>query len=294
MKKSIAIWGSAVIFFLLIIFFITINALAFTINSPDQNVTEYFTKLNIDCEIHRTEFDNHTIRYVETGIKKDSSTLIFFLHGAPGSWDAFKSYLADYDLTQQFTLVSMDRLGYGGSSLGISEQNLEVHAESAIQVIEKYHTSNVIIVSHSYGSAISAVIAAKRPDLIKSLVMCSPVIDPESEPVKWYAQMANWNLFRAILPHYVNVATDEKLSHVQALKDINQIWQDVICPVTIYHGKKDILAPFKGNVEFGQSHLPNGALTLITEEKGGHLLIWTKGATFKNIILDQYNKLQQI
>lgn len=291
MKSTIIKWGMISILTLLVLFLLIINFLSVSLNSPDYAIEAYFEDLNVNYQIHRIPFKDKTLRYVETGLQSDSVPLLFFIHGAPGTWDAFKEYLADYDLNQNFRLISMDRLGYGGSEKGQSETDLEIHADAANQILKKYRSSKTIIVSHSYGSPISVIMATKEPTLIDGLVMCSPVNDPESEPLKWYSYLANLNVSRLVLPDFIDVASDEKMSHRNSLEKVMRFWKEVQCPVLQYHGKKDNLAPFKGNVDHSMQHFQKNKLTIIPEEKGAHLLIWFKSATFKNIILNFYENL---
>src|SRR4030095_2076296 len=61
---------------------------------------------------------NHEMFYAETG--SDTNQLVLFVHGAPGSWDAFMKYLGDTALMHRAHLVSVDRPGYGKSGFGKS------------------------------------------------------------------------------------------------------------------------------------------------------------------------------
>jgi pimeloyl-ACP methyl ester carboxylesterase len=45
-------------------------------------------------------FDGHNLHYIETG-NAQKPTLIF-LHGSPGSWNAFKEYLQDTTLLKKY------------------------------------------------------------------------------------------------------------------------------------------------------------------------------------------------
>jgi pimeloyl-ACP methyl ester carboxylesterase len=43
---------------------------------------------------------------------------LFFVHGSPRSWDAYKQFLEDSDLLKKFRIVSIDRPGFGYSQFG--------------------------------------------------------------------------------------------------------------------------------------------------------------------------------
>ena len=57
-----------------------------------------------------------TIHYVEVGHQNRSPVL--FLHGTPGSWSAFGTYLSDPHLAGSLNMVAVDRPGFGHSDYG--------------------------------------------------------------------------------------------------------------------------------------------------------------------------------
>ena len=291
MIKSILKWGFVLILFIAIIAVATINVFSYKLNAPDHILENYFESLGTPATIKRINFEGKTLRYVESGLQEDWAPIIFFIHGAPGTLDAFKEFLADYDLNHKARLIAMDRLGYGGSDFGNPETSIVTHAQTAELILDRYESSNTIIVSHSYGSPVSAALAARRPELVDGLLMISPVNDPISEPVEWYAYLANLKVFRWLLPGFVDVATTEKMSHKTALMEIVPLFSEITCPVVHYHGTNDELAPYNGNIEFSKNNIDPLNLRIIEEESGGHLLIWSRGATIKNMIFDLLNQI---
>ena len=51
---------------------------------------------------------------------------LLFVHGTPGSWDAFKAYLKNKELLQYYRIISIDRPGFGysdfGNAMNLTEQ----------------------------------------------------------------------------------------------------------------------------------------------------------------------------
>ena len=80
--------------------------------------------------------EEYTIHYIETG-NKNASTL-FFVHGSPGSWDAYKDYLKDSLLLPKYRLIAIDRIGFGYSNFG-EAANLATQAH----ILEKFVNLNV-------------------------------------------------------------------------------------------------------------------------------------------------------
>ncbi|WP_460996415.1 alpha/beta fold hydrolase [Spirosoma harenae] len=56
-----------------------------------------------------------TGRYVSIGAA-DKPTLVF-VHGSPGSWNAFASYLKDSLFLEHYRMVSLDRPGFEDSEI---------------------------------------------------------------------------------------------------------------------------------------------------------------------------------
>ncbi len=56
------------------------------------------------------------LHYVQTG--NDSFPTLLFVHGTPGSWDAFQNYLKNSGLLQHYRIISIDRPGFGYSDFG--------------------------------------------------------------------------------------------------------------------------------------------------------------------------------
>jgi len=268
---------------------ISINALGPFFNSTDFAINKFFQTLQTEYTIHRIDFKDKQIRFVETGLVADDSPLILFIHGAPGNWDAFKSYLADYDLRKKAKLISMDRIGYGDSSLGESEIDIAIHAESALNIIQQYNPSKVIVVGHSYGGPVAGKLAADHPDLISGIFMIAPLIDPYNEPVAWYAKISNTRLFRILLPAFCDVATDEKMAHAESLKNIEKDWKKIKSLTMHYHGELDNLAPFEENVNFSKNNIPSEWLTVIEDQDAGHLVVWNKAASIKKLLIELFN-----
>ncbi len=286
MFKSILIWGSLICLVLFILFISIINILAHRLNSPDYAIKAYFNNLKMPYQINRINFDSTTtLRYIKTGAKKQEAPLLFFIHGAPGTWGAFKGFLADYDLNKSYKMISMDRIGYGGSDFGNSETNISVHAEAAAQIIRKHPSSKVIIIGHSYGAPIAGKLAVDYPELVDGIIMVAPLNDPKSEPMPIYSKIANLKISRWLLPKFINVASDEKQYHSLSLKAIESDWENLTVPTMHIHGKKDGLAPFDENIRFSKKHIPADLLILKEEESMGHMIPWMNAAFLKNQIL---------
>lgn len=275
-----------VFFVLIVIFVVSLNVFAYAFKGPDSALESYFNDLNTEFEIKRIPFRSDEIRFVQTGLKTDTVALLLFIHGAPGNLDNFKAYLADFDLKSSFKLISMDRPGYGGSMTTDDITDLSVQAEAAARVLELFNNKIKIVISHSYGGPVSGKLAADYPHLVDGLIMCAPLNDPQSEPMHWYSRLADLNLVRMMMPSFVEVATDEKITHSEELKKIEEDWQKIQIPVMHIHGKRDGLAPFEENIVFSRKNINEEYLMIEQKSDMGHLLIWMKAGFIKNKILE--------
>ncbi|WP_395333855.1 alpha/beta fold hydrolase [Novosphingobium sp. BL-8H] len=125
------------------------------------------------------------------GADRDNPILLF-IHGGPGAVEmpiawAFQRPWEDY-----FTVVQWDQRGAGRSyPLNDPEAlaptlTLDRYRDDAIELIEwlqkRYGKRKVVVLGHSWGSAVGMAVAAKRPDLLHAYVGLGQIIDfKESE-----------------------------------------------------------------------------------------------------------------
>lgn len=75
-----------------------------------------------------------------------------------------------------YRTISYDRSGLGLSPAA-TERNLEALVADLEQVVQTYAPQGAIIVGHSYGGILARTLTARRPQLVKALVL----VDPSSE-----------------------------------------------------------------------------------------------------------------
>lgn len=75
-----------------------------------------------------------------------------------------------------YRTISYDRSGLGLSPAA-TERNLEALVADLEQVVQTYAPQGAIIVGHSYGGILARSLTARRPQLVKALVL----VDPSSE-----------------------------------------------------------------------------------------------------------------
>ena len=128
--------------------------------------------------------DGVNIHYVKIG--NDNLPTLFFIHGSPGSWDAFKQYMEDTELLAKFRIISIDRPGFGYSNFGQAE-DLKNNSKIIYGVIQKEENKKPLhLIGHSIGGPVVMQLAQDHPENYASLTILAGSISPYDEPKeKW-------------------------------------------------------------------------------------------------------------
>jgi pimeloyl-ACP methyl ester carboxylesterase len=252
-----------------------------------MNDRKLYQKLNSRQDrvvIQYLQEGNHRIRYVDVG--DPEKRMILFIHGAPGSLEAFMGFLRDPDLRQNLRMMAVDRPGYGHSDPGNPITSLKIQATLIQPLLDlNRHRKKPILVGHSYGGPVAASIAIQVPDQVGGILLVGAAMDPEHEKIFWVSRLIRLSWISAVLPASIVSSNIEKLSHVEELKKISARWKEIRVPVTILHGKNDWIVPVK-NAFFIDRMLANTTKKLVVNKKTGHLIPWTHPKLMKYEILE--------
>ncbi|MCL4675563.1 MAG: alpha/beta fold hydrolase [Pararhodobacter sp.] len=99
----------------------------------------------------------------------EGGPLVVFLHGIGGARDNWEAQLR---LAGQITrAAALDLRGYGGSSLGLQQTNVDDYCDDILRVAEVLGADRLILVGLSYGSWIATSFAMRHPDRLAGLVV---------------------------------------------------------------------------------------------------------------------------
>jgi pimeloyl-ACP methyl ester carboxylesterase len=257
-----------------------------TFRQPDSEVKKKFAQDGVVLTTATIEVDGHHLHYAKTG--SDTMPTLIFVHGTPGSWDAFAHYLQDKDLLQKFQMVSIDRPGFGYSDYGNPE-----HLAKQSEIISPLFTllnnhKPMFLAGHSLGGPMVVKLAADNPGTFSGMVIISGSIDPaEEKPEKWRPV-----LYKTPLNYFVPGAmrpSNEELWYLKKdLVDLKKDFPKITCPVYFIHGAEDTWVP-PANVEYGKKMLVNASHVEETLIPGAnHFIPWSKFNEIKQVLLKLY------
>jgi pimeloyl-ACP methyl ester carboxylesterase len=257
----------------------------------DDQILGALYKYPIEKKIDTLSINNRDITYLltsgDTVKKKDA---IIFVHGSPGSLDAYLGYMHSDTLLARADLIAYDRPGFGHSNFGRSMSSLRGQAVILYGIMKSLNYDRYWLVGHSYGAAIIVQAAIDKPHDIEGMGLIAGSIIYELEPVASWRKWLDLPFVRRILPFALRVSNEELISLRRDLRMIDDDWDQISIPVSLIHGRKDILVPFN-NLELATDKLSRAdtVRTLIFEEEN-HFILWTK----KNEIIQEIIELMDV
>jgi pimeloyl-ACP methyl ester carboxylesterase len=254
-----------------------------TFRKPDSEMKAQFTQAGISLSTETIKINKQNIHYAKTG--SDSLPTLVFIHGTPGSWDAFAGYMQDKDLLKQYRMVSIDRPGFGYSDFGkphhLSEQSLLLNGT----VNRLRNGKPIYLVGHSLGGPMIVLMAADNPEYYNGLVLISGSVDAlEEKPEKWRPFIFKTPL-NYLVPGAFRPSNEELWYLKKDLVDLKSQFIKVVAPVYFIHGSRDTWVP-PGNVEYAKKLLVNSPrVDVLMIPDGNHFIPWTKYPEIKNILL---------
>jgi pimeloyl-ACP methyl ester carboxylesterase len=215
-----------------------------------------------------------TLRAAETG--SEAGPLVLLVHGSPGAWRDFSYVMADAELAARARIVSVDRLGWGGSAEGGLVPSLAAQAAALRAVLAAYPANlPAVVVGHSLGGPVAARLALDAPELVDALVLVSASIDPALEETTWYQALGRTWLIRPLVPEILTRADDEIRPLEGELETLLPRWSELRMPVFVLHGEADALVPV-ANADFAGRVVTNAPLEVERIPGQGHLIPWER------------------
>jgi len=226
---------------------------------------------------------DHNLHYVSVGA--DTMRTIVFVHGSPGSWDAFNGYLLDSALRSRFRMISIDRPGYGYSDYGDV-----LHLQPGCDVISSFLDSikngkSLFLVGHSFGGTIVPVLAADNPNLVSGIVVLAGALDPALEPKEPWCHPLTMVPFRYLIPGALRPANDEEWYLKTDMLQLKEKLSTIRCPVYIMHAANDGIVDV-GNVAYMKHTFTHAQVSYTIFPDGGHFIPWNHSAYIMKVLRD--------
>lgn len=232
----------------------------------------------------KTQYKDHFYKYTVDGQSmsaawsgNENKRPLIFIHGSPGSYDAWAQFLVSNDLQSKYHIIAPDRPGYGGSGAGQAELSVEKQAR-AIWGVLQYNKSGLpaILVGHSYGGPVIARMAMDNPEKTAGLVFAAGSVDPQLEDFKWYQNLAVWRVTRWMVPTDLVVCNDEVMALKAELERMMPLWPKITSPVAIIQGDADDLVDPR-NTPFLEKNLTKASIVSSQMIPGlNHFIPWKR------------------
>lgn len=258
-----------------------------TMRSSAKETQQFFNEKGVTYIEKTAQIEDRKLHYIQTG-NPDGPTLVF-VHGSPGSWNAYESYLVDATLTKHFRLIAPDRPGFGKSEFRKS-MGLKPQADLLNQLLKKLDNGKpYTLIGHSYGGPLIVKMALEKANYYENLVILAGALDPEAEkPEKWRKPLT-WIPLKYLVPGALKPSNDELWMLKKDLVEMKPELHQLKARTLIIHGTADKLVPYS-NVPFMKEHfIKVDSLKVMTLDSVNHFIVWNQEQLIKDAILDWTN-----
>lgn len=219
----------------------------------------------------------HAARIARRGSRNNELAAVVFVHGTPGSWEHWAYFLMHEQLQAEAMLVSIDRAGWGSSSVPDPAQAIDFGFQSrAISAVlrdlrDTHNVQRIVLVGHSLGASIVPRVAMDYPELVDGILILAGSLDPELGGPRWFNRLAAIPGAYWLLPEALAFSNREIMGLQDNLMAMSSRWGELKGPVRIVQGMQDKLV-YPGNIDFLERTIPTEQLHATRLETAGHLL----------------------
>tara|TARA_Y100000389_G_C17366946_1_gene466829 strand:+ start:307 stop:768 length:462 start_codon:yes stop_codon:yes gene_type:complete len=150
-----------------------------------------------------------------------------------------------------------------------------------------------MVIGWSYGGHIAAKMAIDLPELLGSVIMLAPALEPEAERYFALGKLAEWKTTKWFVPNSFKVAQKEKRAHVVSLSNLREELKKLQRPIIMMHGTKDKIVPYTSNIEFALKHFDKNHLSLHPVEGKGHVFPMSETEKVLETLLSELKQLEK-
>lgn len=253
------------------------------------SATEKPVKTNSASTIvtQKVEFEDYELHFAHSGNLEAPG--ILFIHGTPGSWKAFRSYLSDAKLQQDYFMVSVDRSGWGKSGvpeLGVAG-SFDNQARSIVAVLNRFPQKQWLLVGHSLGASLAPEVLLRAPESVSAMLLLAGSLQPKLGKPRWYNRFANSWMFGWMVPANLKASNDEIMLLEEELLALESalVERTSNVQVVVVQGMRDRLVSPKNLAYVAKTWpaiFPN--LEIVELPDAGHFLPWNNTEQIVQII----------
>ncbi|NND81518.1 MAG: alpha/beta hydrolase [Gammaproteobacteria bacterium] len=246
-------------------------------------------------KLAQANYDEFSVHYAYSG--NPAGTGVLFIHGTPGSWQAFDRYLVDAELQNEFFMVSVDRPGWGGSNLPKQriDGDFALQAQSIAAVMAAFPEQSWILVGHSLGASIAPQVALLRPHQVSGLLLLAGSLDPKLGRPRWFNRLAHTWLAKRLISPQLGRSNDEIMPLSRQLSALSDRLQQVRLParLVVVQGARDNLVSPANPAYVTEYWADSFAdIRLVELAEAGHFLPWRETALIIELIRSLATPLQ--
>ncbi len=250
----------------------------------DSKATAAFAKEGVLLHTQTIKVNGFNLHFAKTG--NDTLPTLLFIHGSPGSWDAFSVYMKDKDLLTKFRMVSIDRPGFGYSEFGDAKNMAD---QSAIVSPLLQYINNkkpVYVIGHSLGGPLAIKLAADNPAAFAGIILLAASVAPAEEPKEWLRGIVASSSLEYLMPGAFRPSNKEIWYFKKDIVPLSKQFGAITCDVWIVHGDKDKFVPV-GNAAYAAKMLVHAKSIHTTILKNApHFIPWAPWYNdVKNILI---------
>ena len=231
-----------------------------------------------------------SIDYVEIdrpNASGEAKQLIIFVHGTPGSYSAFRSYLNDPVMQERFHMISVTRPGWRNDE-DAKVPSLDAQVAALRPLLDMDRSGRgALLMGHSYGGPVIARTAMNYSNLIAGLIFVATTGDPQLSGPRWY------NRFATLLPRFVlgaslKGANAEIMPLRPQLEAMRPLWKNLTMPVLIVQGDRDKLV-HPDNALFMRAELVNADVRYLPRKGLGHFVLWDESELIRDNLIELFS-----
>ncbi len=234
---------------------------------------EYVERGSVVAETSEGTFN---VSYLKS---QSSGRRVVILHGTPGSAADYYRTIRNAPADMEYVVV--DRPGYGETTPYKLVASLETQADAIAPLLIEKNGQKPIVVGHSSGGPIAAMVAIRHGDKIGGLMLASASMDPALEPDPVFVQkLGNAPIISWFVPKELTILNKELLSLPKQLEAMKAQLGTISVPTIIMHGTADVLVPY-GNVAYMETNITNASYRETVKIDGmGHEIPWAREIIF--------------